>query len=239
MFQTLESISHAYEAVGYSRVWWRGHADASWKLTPSVYRNELRASEKAMFTRYMQMAAAVEPSLRGEKDIATWLYVMQHHGLPTRLLDWSESPLVALYFCVSHDVSDNTDGALWWLEPMSLNQAEFGQEVILGPGTPEVLPMLRGVIFPDEGDTNQARIAALLANRTDRRHLVQHSQCTLHGRDQPLEDCGCALLDRIIIPADKKPGIRRWLEIMHINRHSLFPDLDNLAKYISQSLASV
>ena len=52
----------------------------------------------------------------------SWLTLMQHYGLPTRLLDWSESPLVALYFALSSDEDAKADAAVWVLNPMKLNK---------------------------------------------------------------------------------------------------------------------
>ncbi|GJM24414.1 MAG: hypothetical protein DHS20C16_08290 [Phycisphaerae bacterium] len=58
-----------------------------------------------------------------------WLILMQHNGVPTRLLDWSESPLVALFFAVSQD--EKVDGELWAMFPPSLNTASIGEPVEL------------------------------------------------------------------------------------------------------------
>jgi hypothetical protein len=185
-----------------------------------------------MFSRFMQLAPAVDATLNGEQEIINWMYIMQHHGLPTRLLDWTESVLVALYFCVEDRSLDDVDGAIWWLEPSTLNEAEFHQDVLFGPGTAEAKAILAAAVHPIPDDPVQCKIAALLANRSDRRHMMQHAQCTVHGRADSLETCGCRLMDKIDIPAGKKSAIRHSLEMLQINRQALFPDLDNLAKYV-------
>jgi FRG domain len=237
LFEVLEQVAAAYSSAANKRLWWRGHADAAWQLQPSIYHRGLADEECGMSGRFRQMAPAIEPALSSETDLMQWLYVMRHHGLPTRLLDWTESPLVALHFCVSDPDSAASDGVLWSIDPGMLNLAEFGQEVVLGPGTAEVTPILAGSIFPQPGNEAQQKIAAVLANRSDIRHLVQHAQCTVHGRAEPIEHLGCELLVRIDVPAARKASIRKWLEMFQVNRQTLFPDLDNLAGYIVSNVA--
>ena len=52
-----------------------------------------------------------------------WLVLGQHHGLPTRLLDWTENPLVALYFALAQDV--DADAAVWMMEPRYVVSTEL------------------------------------------------------------------------------------------------------------------
>src|SRR5688572_18661980 len=80
-------------------VWFRGHADEGWKLRPSILRPPRTiADEMFLVKRFKQHAVPfLENSLRDEWE---WLFLMQHYGVSTRLLDFSESPLVGLYFAL-------------------------------------------------------------------------------------------------------------------------------------------
>jgi len=60
------------------------------------------------------------------KDEWDWIFLMQHYRAPTRLLDWSESPLVALYFALVDKLQEDSDGALWCMDPIALNRIANG-----------------------------------------------------------------------------------------------------------------
>jgi hypothetical protein len=103
-------------------VWFRGQADAAWSLLPSLERHGGVDVELTLFKRFKQNALPFV--MHRPQDEWEWLFVMQHHGLPTRLLDWTESPLVALYFVVTDPSKEAKaePGALWALLPLELNK---------------------------------------------------------------------------------------------------------------------
>ncbi len=100
--------------------WYRGHGSVKWTLRPTIARIKSGIlSEPPLITRFKQNALALltqRPATEWE-----WLFIMRHHGLPTRLLDWTESPLVGLYFAVEGHAK--SDGAVWSLRPIELNKS--------------------------------------------------------------------------------------------------------------------
>ena len=82
-------------------LWFRGHAVKDWKLIPSLARNlDNLPKETEIIKRFIQLAV---PHMTEEtpRDDWGWIFLMQHHRVPTRLLDWTESPLTALWFAVN------------------------------------------------------------------------------------------------------------------------------------------
>jgi len=137
-------------AFGDSRPWWRGQADAAWSLAPSLYRKGFETKESNINGRFRMMAKARCANCPASSDAFPWLFLMQHYRLPTRLLDWSESPLVGIYFANQGDAGANSDAALWALSPTGLNHRQLNRSVICMPGKPRSPPVVAGGLRPKQ-----------------------------------------------------------------------------------------
>lgn len=248
----LESVGDIFrlsrEAFGHFRepVWYRGHSVADWALLPKVCRPAIRGKtprakyEQAMAIHFKRFAPLRAASIPGELDFAGWIALMQHHGLPTRALDWTESALVASYFATTARSHLKQDAVVWVLAPRALNRAFLGQDVILTASDDygrmaTMLPLVS--VPPDQGDASE--LAALLASgvvsfeptEVHLRMLVQQSRFTLHGSDTDLREHARAheFLGRIEIPSALKVQIAQSLASAGIRRSTVFPDLDNLS----------
>jgi hypothetical protein len=110
------------------RLWFRGVHDATYSLVPRLYRGggdaaELLARERDMLDEFRSRS---RPLLEGNV-YSDWerLFVMQHYGVPTRLLDWSENAFFALYFALAAAERDRApDAAVWVLDPARWNPAD-------------------------------------------------------------------------------------------------------------------
>lgn len=213
-------------------VWFRGHRKQQWKLIPGLARNirHLKA-ENALIKRFMQNATPhidVAPATEWE-----WMFLMQHHRAYTRLLDWTESPLAALYFAVSDHERRPSVGAVWCLDPIALNreanlrfefEAEipaFGRDKVLESYLPSHVQESPAELFPVAivGPRNTPRMAAQLGTFT-----INHR---LH---QPIEEVGEGRhVWRWVIPADAKKDLLKELAHLGISTLTLFPELDRVA----------
>jgi hypothetical protein len=217
--------------------WFRGHSDYSWKLLPGVWRNYSKEKESYMTREFLFKARTRTENFPSTSDNPGWLSLMQHHGLPTRLLDWSKSALIALYFAVydyhRHSKNpSNKDACLWLINPVELN-GYFGKEKLEYSLDTNLAKELIDQAFYTDRKQNLG-VLAVSAIESHRRMIMQQSAYTIHSESRPLEelDNNDRWLKRIRIPQSVLPEIAYELEILGIKLSSIYPDLDNLAKEI-------
>ena len=114
--------------VGKEKVWYRGHAEHNYKLEPSVYRHPYNPqSEEILMSQFKSRSIPYLKTIpSGDNAYWEWLFLMQHYKIPTRLLDWTESALVALAFAVVYRETKtrgrHQQGAhVWCLDALKLN----------------------------------------------------------------------------------------------------------------------
>src|ERR1700728_1536302 len=101
------------------KIWFRGQANARWKLVPKLYRSK-HYNENEIRTEFRQRGFQLMDEGRVPKDEMEWYFLMQHFGTPTRLLDWTDGALIALYFAV-RDQNKYRNAAVWMLDPNWFN----------------------------------------------------------------------------------------------------------------------
>jgi len=126
-------------------LWFRGHANTGWDLSPSIFRGEPSVTHhrKSEGLFYLDERSAlfnftsVRPELK-KHTLFDVLAIAQHHGLPTRLLDWSQSAVNALLFAVEDKANQDKDGEFFILNPFKLNYYTIGKYAVCRPEHPEV-----------------------------------------------------------------------------------------------------
>ena len=217
------SISDA-DGIAY----YRGHSDSAWQLRPSLARvkeKDIEYFEPTLYYSFITEAGSLLPITNSSWDN---IYAMQHHGLPTRLLDWSESFSVALYFALE---KAEKEAVVWILNPYKLNEEATNNKALYDTsalkGNYEDYFISRTVKM--EGD-----VIALSPLRHHPRIFNQKCGFTIHNNSVPLEELHPNALKKIIITKDAFVDARMFLIMSGVNEFSLFPDLDGLARKIKK-----
>lgn len=170
------------------------------------------------------------------------LFSMQHHGLPTRLLDWSATFAVGLYFALKPYVSVASfrphvfaafehPPCVWILDPFELNQEMSSESVVLNPEID-----LEGTYqetFIEECKTLGARVMAVNPTQAGKRLAAQRGCFTLHADlFMPLESGSPSFLKQFILPMEAISEGVSFLRLAGMNEYGLFPDLDGLARHL-------
>jgi hypothetical protein len=230
--------------------WFRGHNDASWELMPKLYRDKPPARGRRTVEDELRQEFMIRaPSLSDERPQNSWdwYFLMQHSGAPTRLLDWTEAALIALYFAV-RGKKDETDAAVWVLEPWLLNGSVLAIPEVIPPGA-------EAGLFRSDADRYKPWLpdrytvslelkvelpVAVYPTHFAKRISSQRSCFTIHGSRPDgfyclPEEAGAGLA-MITIPGSAVREIKEGLSVAGIDELTIFPDLDGLGRALTMSL---
>ena len=253
----------------------RGMEDRDYKLLPSIYRTvETRvdtlpiinpkylnfASERGILQSFIREASAYISCL-DTHDYIRWVELAQHYGVPTRFLDWTENPLVALYFAC--ESNKECDAVIWVLHKRNywayLNRCDANPTKNKHM---KIKDLIENSLIVSKKDAQYSELPQFPLIYTpyyfDHRMSAQASWFMAWGnREQPFEDMieeSCYMkyeppknqeriygqkqiekfLYRLFIYPSEKQTIIRQLEHMGIHAKSLFPGLEGVGKYIER-----
>lgn len=182
---------------------YRGHADKNWILQPAAFRPGNKGITSRESLRAWARAAARIASPAPRNDIE-WLVLAQHYGVPTNLLDWTESPLVALFFACYSQVG--SDGCVW--------QVRTGSAFIPFHYHETVDPFRR----------EREKPGLIWATAMNARTLAQDSAMSLHCG--PTDAIPSALLRQVyVVPSEEKPHTLVALNVLGFTPTRLFSDI--------------
>lgn len=239
---TGDLIEHIAKIVGDSNMkyWYRGQEASSWRLLPSVPGppESVKEQERDHMHTFRSRAGIRYERKPSFEDIAGWISLMQHYGLPTRLLDWSRSPLVAAYFAVEKYLYDAAaqpvDACVWMLQPHLLNASQGFDEITLTIDSGRCRPELNPAFYHESPESG--KVLAVMSSETDLRMFVQQGAFTIHSTTAPLDSLQLPseVLRRFVIPASSCVRLANELAIAGFRKGDIYPDLQSLAQDVSK-----
>jgi hypothetical protein len=232
----LEQVIRIREELRLEDLWWRGQPEVGLELKPKIFRKldypNVEYNYIHGFNRQAPIRYAAWPTERRHQ-----LILMQHYGLPTRLLDWSQGLMIACYFAVNEDAQDKP-ASLWALNPYVLNKLQRPENSnplsrIFPDTSKEIQSMVDLAFTPyNERACHKDRVLAMSGPELDLRMLVQWSVFTIHASEKAMNELpgNEEYLKEIIIPAEDRYPLRQAVKIIGFSKSRLFPDLQSLAE---------
>lgn len=230
-----------------SRYLFRGHTRADFELSAGLSREggkQVRL-EKHLLRNFQKYARShLDTPEDRPKNFWHWIALAQHHGLPTRLLDWTYSPLVSAHFACADLANMDQDAAIWMIDYHGAHrhlEEEFaaqlerqGAHVFTDEMLANVVGSIDDVNRPRKDDQVLFFEPPSLSSRIVNQYAcfsVQIGECnTMNGWLSRYPD----LWKKVIIPSELKWEVRDKLDQSNITERMLFPGLDGMCKWLSR-----
>jgi hypothetical protein len=214
--------------------WFRGHSEAQWSLTPSALRYRLMADRtKALelMTEFKRIAEAKLSRPPSPDDELKWAQIAQHYGLPTRLLDWTESATAALYFACLRPASD---GMVFVLNPVDLNRMSYPLKPRILDSQRDRTLILRYLTTGPRASSSRNYPLAMNPVWNSERLIIQKGVFTIHGTRFSLDKGRVPSLVGVPVLRDVKPRLRSELQRIGVDEMTLFPEIEHSCSHLKR-----
>lgn len=229
-----------FDSVGCDTVCFRGHANSNWDLLPtllvtkehhSMTESKIKNIEHLLYFDFVTNAGQLLKPNMTDWEI---LFLMRHHGVPTRILDWTENFGTALYFALNGDGNTPT---IWMFNPYELNKISYKHEAI--PNPMRDLEFSYNECYIENEKKGFENPIAIIPPRVGDRIFAQKGLFTIHGsnlnalnKNSEIKKC----FKKFVIPKTAINDAKIFLKLAGINHYSIYPDLDGLSKHLVDSL---
>jgi hypothetical protein len=247
-----EATGEKQGARRQARCWYRGQCKVSWTLEPKLYRDRIEAAKPTesevkeilrLERHLVRDFRLISSSLRnGDESDAKLYFLEQHYGLPTRLLDWTTNPLIALYFSCADPNYKDQDGKVFMMDAYNLakNPQPSGAPFGIATDRREEFKLWIQHIF-DWKRLNKAKTTQqtfpICPEHFDRRISLQlgcftfHIPNVGHWRLPETDPISSLTISRGMA----KARLLEELAAVNIHEFSVYGDLEALARYLKRA----